>query len=72
MGLVSGALAGAALVVWGAVNLSRTVIGLSQTTQADSENWAVTIGLSLFSGGVPFLIGTWLMFRNLVGKIKKK
>ena len=45
MGLVSGALAGAALVVWGAVNLSRTVIGLSQTTQADSENWAVTLSL---------------------------
>ncbi len=65
--VLSGTLAAALLVLWGAVNLSITVRSwLAKTPEQADADWTATIVMSLIFGGVPLALGAWLMYRKMV------
>ena len=64
VGYVSRSLSAAALMIWGVFNVSSLVNEYMSRT-GDDGNWIASGLLCGLFGALPFLLGSWLLFRNI-------
>ena len=65
---ISRSLSAAALMVWGVVN----IVGLAMQyfrSEVSDANWGVSWSMSAVFGLLPFLLGSWLLYRNVATNV---
>jgi len=67
---VSKSFSAAALMIWGVVNISLLSLQYVQRTEATGD-WSVSILMCVIFGIVPLLLGSWLLYRNVVSTMMK-
>jgi hypothetical protein len=75
VGYVSRSLSAAALMIWGVVNVSALLIQQLRS-QVPDGNWTTSWIMCGLFGFLPFMMGAWLLYRNVVtaanvGKLEK-
>jgi heme/copper-type cytochrome/quinol oxidase subunit 4 len=64
VGYVSRSLSAAALMIWGVFNMSVLAIQYMRRT-GDDGNWLIACIMCGLFGALPFILGSWLLFRNI-------
>ncbi len=65
IGYLSRSLSAAALMIWGVFNISALVFQYMSRT-GDDGNWIASYLMCGFFGAVPFLLGSWLLYQNVI------
>lgn len=71
IGYVSRSLAAAALMIWGVFNISLFLFQRQGDPASSGDNFLTGALLCFAFGGIPLLIGTWLLYRNVASVTKK-
>lgn len=61
---VSRSLSAAALMIWGVFNISALAIQYTRRVD-DGGNWMASFALCAVFGVLPFLLGSWMLYRNI-------
>ena len=67
---IAKSLSAGALMIWGVFNISGLVIQYVRRT-GDDGNWIPSAIMCGFFGLLPFVIGSWLLYRNVASASKK-
>ena len=67
---IAKSLSAAALMIWGVFNISVLVIQYMRRT-GDDGNWIPSAVMCGFFGVLPFVIGSWLLYRNIASVSNK-
>jgi len=68
---IARSLSAAALMIWGVFNISALVMQYMRRT-GDDGNWAPSFIMCGFFGVLPFVIGSWLLYRNIASVSSKQ
>jgi heme/copper-type cytochrome/quinol oxidase subunit 4 len=62
---ISRSISAAALMIWGVFNVAILVMQFLRRPEGDESNWSVSILMCLLFGVLPFLLGSWMLYRNV-------
>jgi H+/Cl- antiporter ClcA len=64
VGYVSRSISAAALMIWGVFNMTALTMQYSRRA-GDGGNWTASWIMCGLLGLLPFLLGSWLLYRNI-------
>lgn len=63
-------LSAAALMIWGVFNIAALAIQFSKRPEGDIGNWTISALMCAIFGLLPFVVGAWLLYRNIASTSK--